>query len=319
MQLRKEALLMKSKIMTWFGQNFGLHPDKPIYKHWLFWLAILIPAVFSLWLSIPIIPGLEYFCRGTECYTNFSRMFKFPLWILSGSVVLGVIVARFHFSLQRSKAIEQTERNLELTSANNNFKIYCEHKDYFKNYIKASSLIIKERDEITGIHRKCAYLNFDQDKIYKFFFSANSMSEVETRLTKVEFKRIFNEINYLPYRYEFKDGDVYFYPFHIPITIKASKSFFNNLGLVDISHEGGSSNSPTSVKHLMLCVTLELAKSVFNVFSAKDMKNLNEEFYETITPWIELELPAAFKASAIKTQQDMIATRFKLEIEEPIN
>lgn len=91
--------------------DLKFHSEKPVYTHSFFWLVVLLPVVIALYFAIPLSHGLV-FNRSYESYKLFLETFKFPLWISSSSIIFGVIVARFHFSNQRSTSIAQVSKQL---------------------------------------------------------------------------------------------------------------------------------------------------------------------------------------------------------------
>lgn len=91
--------------------DLKFYSDKPVYAHKVFWLVVLLPIIIASYLAIPLTHELV-FHRSYDSYKFFLKTFQFPLWISSGSIIFGVIVARFHFSSQRSTSIAQVSKQL---------------------------------------------------------------------------------------------------------------------------------------------------------------------------------------------------------------
>jgi hypothetical protein len=297
---------MINKIKVWLRLN----PDKAIYKHGLFWIAVAVPVIISSYLAYPLITGLDISLT-EDGYTTFSRIFKFPLWILSGSILFGVIVARFHFSKQRSKSIEQTEKNLALTSANNNFKIYIDHKTYFHKKMENEEFVIEEFNYASGKYDKCCEMTIDVDKLYRFFFESNNMGHVEPKLIKGDITRIFSMENYNAY-YCKKEGEkVFFEPFKLPIKIVGSGSFFKEMGHDFLRDKSIGSEMSQGMKFLLLCVILILANKVVDIFSIATDAEIDKDFIENIkNNKYALQL-TGFEPENERTMLSVARTKFK--------
>jgi hypothetical protein len=172
--------------------DFKLHPNKPIYAHCLLWLAVFFPIFLAVAFSWPLMTNLTYdFTK--EGYDLFLATFRLPLWLLSGAIVFGVIVARFHFSLQRSKSIEQSEKNLQESKRNNNFKMYYEHREVFNDFVKDIHFEIAIKQQ--GIrYVTCGELDIDITRAYSYFFSSNSPSHMHTDYTINDIRSSFFKI-----------------------------------------------------------------------------------------------------------------------------
>ena len=106
---------------------FYINGETALHKNFLFWFATLFPLILAFCFAYPLIHGLKL--SGTvEGYSNFISIFKLPLWIASGSLILGVTVSRFHSSEQRAITIKQSINQ-------NNFSNYLNHRDHFQKYL----------------------------------------------------------------------------------------------------------------------------------------------------------------------------------------
>ena len=128
----------------------------------LFWFATLFPLILALYFAYPLMPGLEPSATA-EAYSNFVSIFKFPLWIASGSLIFGVIVSRFHSSEQRAITIRQSINQ-------NNFSNYLNHRDHFQKYLKPIS------DDFD--------VEIDAFKIYGIIFSSSTPSNANVKLSE---------------------------------------------------------------------------------------------------------------------------------------
>lgn len=123
MQINKNRKVMSN--------HFNINGELALHKNFLFWFATLFPLFLACCFAYPLTEGLEL--SGTvEGYANFISIFKLPLWIASGSVILGVTVSRFHSSEQRAITIKQSINQ-------NNFSNYLNHRDHFQKYLKPIS------------------------------------------------------------------------------------------------------------------------------------------------------------------------------------
>ena len=60
--------------MEW---NLKLNPEKPIYHHLLFWLAVLVPAGIALLLSFPVMPALSAYAFHQSVTLNLLGYLSF--------------------------------------------------------------------------------------------------------------------------------------------------------------------------------------------------------------------------------------------------
>tara|TARA_Y100001968_G_C19419298_1_gene750823 strand:- start:1137 stop:1940 length:804 start_codon:yes stop_codon:yes gene_type:complete len=124
-------------------------------------------------------------------YSKFVELFSFPLWVASGSIIFGVLVGRFHGSVQRYEALCQTE-------SNNNFSNFIEHKKLFFEKLDFDGMTFKavltvENDE-GNLNLSDYIMDFrlDKERLYKFFFPQNSYKnfDISKRVNLIEMSEI---------------------------------------------------------------------------------------------------------------------------------
>lgn len=112
-----------------FFNQFSIDEEKPFYAHYQFWIVwVSFPLVAALFFAQPIFENYEL-KLSKDGYDTFFEVMKLPLWLAGLSIAGGIFFARMHASKQRSRQIEQTEKN-------NNFKLFYEHREYFEGYLK---------------------------------------------------------------------------------------------------------------------------------------------------------------------------------------
>ncbi|WP_394222303.1 hypothetical protein [Alteromonas gracilis] len=162
----------------------------PLFKIKLFWFATLFPLAIALVLSIPMFSSTK-FDLTPQGYSKFVELFSFPLWIASGSIIFGVLVGRFHGSVQRYEALRQTE-------SNNNFSNFIEHKKLFFEKLDFDGITFKARltveSDEENLHLSDYIMDFrlDKERLYKFFFSQNSYKnfDISKRVNLIEMSEI---------------------------------------------------------------------------------------------------------------------------------
>ncbi|QIZ52372.1 sugar ABC transporter permease [Dickeya zeae] len=125
----RESLLKK------IASHFTL-TDKRLTSQCLFWIAIFLPVILSMALSIPIIfqKWQEiHFSFTSEGYDNFFKLFKLPLWTMSLSIPFTAIIVNAHRTTQTESQINETKRK-------NNYDSFFSHQ---KHYVEAFSKIEK--------------------------------------------------------------------------------------------------------------------------------------------------------------------------------
>lgn len=191
--------------------------SKPLQQNFIFWLATILPLLIAVSLAVPIIFEGLIFKFSTIGYQHFLEKFKFPLWFSSSSLVLGVMVGRFHGSAQRAAT-------LEATKVQNNFSNYLNHRDHFQKYMQNVA------DEFD--------IKVDAFKIYGILFSESSPDEVVVKLSgnisdfiSVTFEREFwSKMKFaatvLPFSVE--EVNIYFPRFARDIGVNAEKLTIND-------------------------------------------------------------------------------------------
>ncbi len=143
-----------------FIEYFCINGEKALHKNFLFWFATLFPLILAFCFAYPLTKGLE-FAGTVEAYSNFISIFKLPLWIASGSLILGVTVSRLHSSEQRAITIKQSINQ-------NNFSNYLNHRDHFQKYLTPISEHLS--------------LDVDPFKIYGIIFSTSTPYNVSVMI-----------------------------------------------------------------------------------------------------------------------------------------
>lgn len=207
------AQVMKKLIQTsaWI---FEVNESKPLHRNTIFWFATLLPLILALLLALLITSELEFeFTRSG--YDSFLSFFKLPLWVASASLVLGVMVGRFHSSAQSAAAINQSK-------SQNNFSNYLNHRDHFQKYIQSVS------DEFD--------LKIDAFKVYGIIFSSstpdgvsvkieNGISEYYTQQFNQEF---WSKMKIAAPSFSKQEVNIYFPRFAKAIGLNAEKISLNN-------------------------------------------------------------------------------------------
>lgn len=141
---------------------FSVNAKVGLHRNWLFWIAILLPLCFAIFFALPLMRNVTFHLTA-DGYDFFISQFQFPLWISSGSLVLGIMVARFHSSEQRALTIAQSV-------SQNNFSNYLNHRDHFSKYIVPIAESYK--------------LEVDPYRLYGIIFSNSTPATVDTALSQ---------------------------------------------------------------------------------------------------------------------------------------
>ena len=162
-----------------FRKFFALDEKRPLYQTPIFWICVFAPLLLALWLALPLTEGL-YFVRSREGYEYFANHFRFPIWISSGSLILGVVIGRFHASKQRASALVQTD-------SSNGFKNHIEHKKMFLEALNFQALEVSYRNETSDELPKTfkVYVFLDYEVLYKSLFPFNSVTNFDIRCTSL--------------------------------------------------------------------------------------------------------------------------------------
>jgi len=148
------------KYRNWLKDNklvkyaFSLHPNKGLSSQGLFWLAIMMPLTYFVFLGFlawkGYVPRLD-----AEGFKTFISISALPLGVLSLALPLSVSVARFHSS-------KQTAKQIEIVSHKNNLDLFHSHrKELFSYFSQVGET--KYSDLLTG-------KNHVHPRIHKNFF-----------------------------------------------------------------------------------------------------------------------------------------------------
>lgn len=156
------------------AQWLKIDETKALHRNQIFWIAICTPMIISILFSIPLWKGLNFELSYTG-YKFFLSHFSFPIWLLSGSLIFGVMVGRFHGSAQRATLITQAQ-------SQNNFSNYLIHREHFQKYITP---LAEEYD-----------LKVDAFKIYGIVFSNSTPIRLNINLVSGIYRHYETQLNY---------------------------------------------------------------------------------------------------------------------------
>lgn len=113
------------KFLNFLVKCFSIDESRALHKNYSFWFALLTPAIIALLLGLNLTRELVIHERFDFGFTaahldSFIKYYKFPIGLLPISILLSVMVARFHASKQ---TVQQTH-----------LKNYFEHHEYFEFY-----------------------------------------------------------------------------------------------------------------------------------------------------------------------------------------
>ncbi|WP_289075914.1 hypothetical protein [uncultured Pseudoalteromonas sp.] len=135
---------MNNKILKFFTRCIKIDESRALHKNCSFWFALLTPAIIALLLSLNLTRELVIHKRFDFGFTvehldSFVKYYKFPIGLLPISILLSVMVARFHASKQ---TVQQTH-----------LKNYFEHHEHFEAYCT-----YLEKQHLVNIHSRELYL-----------------------------------------------------------------------------------------------------------------------------------------------------------------
>ncbi|MGB0895067.1 MAG: hypothetical protein ACPGUD_11730 [Parashewanella sp.] len=126
---------------------FELSPKVALHK------LPLVKAIFFLGLFITlystgdiVINSELHLNHSFEGYNGFFDVFKFPLQVSVGSIGIIAVIGAFHRSSQIKEQIEKTEKQIEITTKQNNVTNYYKHREDLEKYIKYSFADEEERN-----------------------------------------------------------------------------------------------------------------------------------------------------------------------------
>lgn len=116
------------KLLNFFVKCFSIDESRALHKNYSFWFALLTPAIIALLLGLNLTRELVIHERFDFGFTaahldSFINYYKFPIGLLPISILLSVMVARFHASKQ---TVQQTH-----------LKNYFEHYSFFESFCKS--------------------------------------------------------------------------------------------------------------------------------------------------------------------------------------
>lgn len=157
---------------------FEVNPNKPLHKNYSFWLAICVPIVPALLLSLEIVKDAGPFCLTSDCQKMFIDHFQLPITILSLSVLFGVMVGRFHGSAQRVASYSQSQEN-------NTFRNFYDHRKLFTEWLSGPYATHIQNSKYIKLE--------NPTRLYSRLFSSNSPTNVSTNLSIKKVQSAFND------------------------------------------------------------------------------------------------------------------------------
>ncbi|MBQ4798262.1 hypothetical protein J8L73_03760 [Pseudoalteromonas sp. MMG006] len=179
--------------------DFSIYPKKSLHENVIFWWATLTPLSLSLLLAVLLIPELN-FEISVKGYKYFLTAFSLPLGIASISIILGVMVGRFHSSKQSAISISQNESNFLLARKNQTFQHYFEHRTQFENWIKLEGVKLSILDQSDAI-------DVNAMGLYDLLFSSNSIEYLEYSVDREElFHHVLSKSQIISFELTNKDS-----------------------------------------------------------------------------------------------------------------
>ena len=134
------------KFLNFLVKCFSIDESRALHKNYSFWFALLTPAIIALLLGLNLTRELVMHERFDFGFTavhldSFIKYYKFPIGLLPISILLSVMVARFHASKQ---TVQQTH-----------LKNYFEHFSFFESFCNDF-----EKKHNVNINVRALYLNF---------------------------------------------------------------------------------------------------------------------------------------------------------------
>ncbi|WP_417439809.1 hypothetical protein [Idiomarina abyssalis] len=269
------------KFLKVLGSMFGINPNKTLQGHFIFWLPIII---FVGWGGALLWPFLFGEWPTPDDYNEIFKGIQLPVFIISISIPLTVVVARFHATAQRKKSND-------IAVSNQAFTHYYDHKKFFNEYLNTQ---VRNNDdgipliEVSdySLFYKIVYPNQsreetdfsnDLDKAFSGVTSAIQLAyrEVEEALS-VHCKEWEAFITKDAAQYSNLRNDA----FYKKNGLSMVRSFLNSLGLKptpEFCHEL-TKIGRKSMNIFELCV-LEFSKTLQIAFKF-DKKNINSIYYE---------------------------------------
>jgi len=162
-----------------FKKLFSINPALPLHKNHSFWLAIAAPAFVAILLLAGSTQNTGGICFSSDCQNHFLESNKLPLGVLSLSVLLGVMVGRFHGSAQRIASHKQADEN-------NTFRNFYDHRKLFTEWMSESQNRKINEFKYISIHNSAT--------LYHALFNLNSPTRLSTELSATHVKSCFIQI-----------------------------------------------------------------------------------------------------------------------------
>lgn len=237
-----------NRILKWLGECFKVEEDKALHENKLFWIVVLIPLFFIIWISwiltTELITKSIYSPHiSAESLAGFVNYYAFPIALLTVPLTLAVMINRFHSSKQKAKSNRLVEQN---NTANNFFN----HYKYFK-------------DHCIGLEKRFLWLNLQitAELLYKKLFPISSVSNFTTELDKTFVESVF----------VYYEDMILDYQNHIKI---------NGIKTIAQSHNQGEIHEETVECHI-LCEPYELDFDLCGISFGQSLK-VEEDFKRTL-------------------------------------
>ncbi|WP_157756403.1 hypothetical protein [Pseudoalteromonas neustonica] len=156
-----------NKILSFLVKCFSIDESRSLHKNHSFWFALFAPVIFALFLGLNLTKELVInnsfdFGLTAAHLDSFINYYKFPIGLLPISILLSVMVARFHASKQ---TVQQTH-----------LKNYFDHYSFFEAYClelkETFKISIDARTLYLHLYTESSLLKFDAnpsyDLVYKY-------------------------------------------------------------------------------------------------------------------------------------------------------
>lgn len=162
MLTRRERDVKRLSLHEFAKFAFTLHPDKGLMQQGLLWLSIITPIIYFIELLSIATKGYELRLDG-EGFKTFTSIATLPLAILSLTIPLSVLVARFHSS-------QQTAEQIKANRQKNNTDLFHSHrKELFSYFVQVG--------EVT-YHKNLVCKNKVHPRLHKVFFAGRPQDGV---------------------------------------------------------------------------------------------------------------------------------------------
>lgn len=171
----------------------------PFYRNRIFKWALGVPLAFSVVSAIALFFGSDSPAdRGglltAQGYQNALVLFAFPLYLITVSGFLGIMVARFHRSKQFKASLDKTdqallksEESIALTTAKNDFDRRFKHEEEFLKHI--------DRLDVSGPSNPFTFKYQQLRNIYSIYFPENTISATHLYMPRPDVDEKLNLLN----------------------------------------------------------------------------------------------------------------------------